>query len=235
MGAKIKVFAILNTFYIRSKNCIWRESVFEVWALSFSVLSSILVPTQTLSSFLHSLARWGSSVPGSECFIVSREGGLRECWGVIGRCRETQRECSRNVQVLQSYVRGGGAGIFERSHDKCCSNAQWECWKRQWNEVKKVSFPTDCRQWRWVLRSGGTETLIFKMNWAWFVLKTIKIHATDSSRVEEFQSKWVKPGRRKVGWEGVTNIWKDCVTNVCIICLFALNSVISVFSPEYQH
>lgn len=32
------------------------------------------------------------------------------------------------------------------------------------SEVKKVSFSADCRQWRWVLRSCGTETFIFKIN-----------------------------------------------------------------------
>lgn len=69
--------------------------------------------------------------PGSECFIVSREGGLRECWGGTGKCHEVQWECSRNVQALQSYVRGGGAGISESSHKKCCSGTEWEFWKRQ--------------------------------------------------------------------------------------------------------
>lgn len=39
-------------------------------------------------------------------FIGSREGGLREFWGVTERCWEVQWECSRNVQALQSYVHG---------------------------------------------------------------------------------------------------------------------------------
>lgn len=101
---------ILYLLHMQQKLCLERISFWSS-TLAFSVLSSILVPTPILPSFPHSLVRWRSSVPGSECLLAPEKVG----WGNSGEWLRDAGKYNGNAQGMYKHCRATCMGSGDAS------------------------------------------------------------------------------------------------------------------------
>lgn len=183
---------------MHSRNYVWRESVFEMWHWLFRAQLPFSSYTDPLLLYSTPLSHIPWQDEGSQCLAVSILLSPEKVgWGNAGEWLGDAMKYNRNAQGMCRHCRATCVVVgqeFLRDPTKSAAVTQNRNvgrdsemkWKVKWSE--KWSFPADFRQWRWVLSSSGTETVILKMNWARSVLKTIKIRATDSSRRKNFKA-----------------------------------------------